>query len=465
MAQFFKPSAKKAGNRQQQPAQNKAIELSVSSVDSHGQGVARLNNNVVFVDTGLPGEKVRATIYQQKNRFAKAHLTQVLQASEQRITPKCEYFGACGGCQTQHCEPLPMLAFKQQAIEQSILRSKVEVVGKTKAKPRAIGDYQSHLPWQAPIHTQAWQYRRKTRLSVDARNRQKPLLGYRKAQSKQIVGIEHCDILTPGLQPLLAPLQGLFSRLALPDAIGHISLFEGNTLVQVCFRLIKHLSAADISLLVEFARQNQCQVLTEDNKGNFSALTGLQTNAQYSPVQGITLELQPNDFVQVNDKVNQAMIRQAIAWLAVDATDTVLDLYCGIGNFSLALAKQAKRVIGVEGVTKMVQQAQQNALSNGIDNCLFIQADLSQPAALTGHALPAMNKILLDPAREGAAQAVIEVASVHPDKILYVSCNPNSFARDAALLYARGYKIDKIALMDMFAQTAHTELMALFVPC
>ncbi len=462
MAQFFKPVQKRQKKQSQFQAEATTAILKIDSLDTQGQGVGRGEQGVVFVPGALPGETVQVRIVEQKKRFVRAQVEKLIAASEHRIEPGCEYFGRCGGCQTQHCEPEALLRWKQFAIEQLLLRQTV-VVG---SKVKRLQDLQGSLPWQSAIHSKPWGYRRKTRLSVDARQSDKVKLGFRQRQSSDIVSINHCGILVPELDRLLLPLQALLASLNQPQGVGHISLYYDEK-AHVCLRVTRDLPAADKQSIVSFAEDHDCQIYLETNSGEIQPLELSKlpfTPMKMSSAPELELHTGINDFVQVNDDVNRAMVAQSMRWLDLQPQDKVLDLFCGVGNFSLAIAQRVQQVVGVEGVSKMVQQAQINAQKNGITNASFVQGDLSNPATRLKTMLEQCNKVLLDPAREGAFEVMEQLGQISPSHLVYVSCNPNTFARDGAKLMALGYRIDKISVLDMFPQTAHTELMALFVP-
>ena len=321
----------------------------------------------------------------------------------------------------------------------------------------------SDLPWQDPLLDKAQGYRRKTRLALDCRNKNKAILGFRAKGSKQVVAISQCPILVKDLQDLIRPLQALIADMQQPGNIGHISLLKGDNAVQVCMRLTRSLVQADRELLLAFSQLQGCQLLLESQKNQFEPLGEHGDELYYLLNDTIKIHLQPNDFVQVNANINQQMIAQAISWLELKQDDEVLDLFCGVGNFSLPMARVCKYVIGLEGVSDLVQRASDNALLNGITNTAFYQSDLSQADCLGDPQYLKCNKILLDPAREGAYELIPQLSKLKVEKILYVSCNPATFVRDTQLLLEQAYVLDKVALMDMFPNTAHTELMALFV--
>lgn len=444
MVKIFKPS--KGANRGQGNKQA-AIQLQLDRLDHCGTAVATTHKPVVFVEGGLPGELCEVKITRQKARYWHAKVEKVLQPSPQRQQPFCSQFQHCGGCQHQHVDSQTMLEFKQQAVSSLLVKHGL-----------------TELPqWQPALLNPQRRYRRKTRLALDARNKQKLTLGYRSKGAAKVVNIRSCPLLEPELDALLVPLHELLPKLKAVTAIGHLSLLKGVNQLQLCLRVTRTLAASDKQVLQQFAQQHGCESVLEYGQDQFDYLSTATQPLYFSPDGKHKLLLQPNDFIQVNDKLNRQMVAQAIDWLDVQQDDKVLDLFAGVGNFSLPIAARCQALLGVEGVNTMVQRAQANALKNGITNAKFIHADLAQADALAQCRDFAPNKILLDPSREGAYNLMSQLAACGASHIVYVSCNPASFARDAALLIEQGYDLKQICLMDMFTYTAHTEMMSLFV--
>ena len=472
MAQIFQPGKNKTDKPKLAVGQKLSVQI--ERLDHLGQGVSSNHEPVMFVSGGLPGDTLTVNVIEHKPRFQKANIISVDKASEHRQEAFCVHYEHCGGCQTQHCEPHAMLDFKQQAIDELIKRSpltKEQPKGrnssissplKSKQTRKTIGDELTQLPWQAPLNSAAQGYRRKTRLSVDARHAQKTVIGFRAKQSNQVIDIQQCPILVPTLQALFVPLKQMLLGLKNPSAVGHVSLLSGDNLNQITLRVVKTLSQQDRIKLVEFGEKYQCQMLLEDNQHQFEALNFVDQTLSYS-LDDLYISLQPDDFVQVNGVLNEQMVAQAMNWLALNEDDHVLDLFCGVGNFSLPLAKRCQAVVAIEGVSKMVQRGIGNAQQNGIENIHFLHGDLADDRVLMQPEVRKCNKILLDPAREGAPAVADRIGRMKASHVLYVSCNPASFARDAGVMIGQGYTLDKVSVMDMFPQTAHTELMALFV--
>ncbi|WJG08714.1 23S rRNA (uracil(1939)-C(5))-methyltransferase RlmD [Aliiglaciecola sp. LCG003] len=482
MVNIFKPQRKPQGKAVGANNVGSKKVVKIAKLDQHGQGISADHQPIMFVDGVLPNETVEVVITEHKARMLRAKVLNVLEASPYRQVPFCQHFSQCGGCQTQFCASDAMLNFKQQAIEQQILHTPIGTGNKSN-KPakrglvksrkqslsaanssRTIADKMTNLPWVNQIQGDVQQYRRKTRLAIDARNPQDIRIGYRGKADNKVFSLQECPVLVADLQKLIEPIKAAIQSLQSPAKIAHIAMLKGDRGIQVNLRQVKPLSSNDHTILTKLAQRLDIQIVLEGSEQHQQPLNGEHSGVQFSPVVGVLLEAQMDDFIQVNQQINGQMIVQAIDWLQLSQDDTVLDLFCGIGNFSLPMAQRCKQVIGVEGVAKMVQRAKHNALSNHIENCRFEQADLAQTAFFQTKPAVSYQKVLLDPAREGALEAVSQLAKRSLSHIVYVSCNPATFARDAAKLLEGNYRIEKISLMDMFPQTAHTELMALFVP-
>ncbi len=426
---------------------NKAtLTLDVDNTDYEVNGLSRYKQKIAFVSGALSGEKVQVQVVEDKPGYLKARTIKVLMAAAGRQTPFCPHFQQCGGCQLQYLAPEQQSTLKQQGIDQ-LIRHQTGLAS---------------LPWQPMLSGGDRHYRRKARLGVWFDKKTRVLsVGFRAEGSKNITAISECSMLSPELQPALQLLPQLIKALPEPTAITHLELFSAGQRPYVVVRHVKPVTAAQ--------QQSFCQSWPEAYFIGDDGSDTLQPWQASTPVpaytlaeQGLRLQFQPGDFIQVNEAVNQQMVSQALAWLAVEADDVILDLYAGIGNFSLALAKQAKAVQGIEGVAKMVQQAATNALVNGLSNASFAQADLHLPWPEAPWRQQRYTKVVLDPARAGAQGAIEQVAMLKAAQILYVSCNAATFARDAKVLLAAGYQLQKLAGVDMFPHTSHLELMALF---
>lgn len=467
MVKTFRPPKKQRKPNKQHQASLPVLELDIQSLDHEGQGVVREHKPVVFVDGALPGERCRVALTEQKKNFSKGKVVEVLSAHPERQKPFCRHFGDCGGCLTQHIDHTSMMQLKQQAVA-GLLQKLANI-------PDEGNGY-----WQTAISDKGTGYRRKARLAVDFRDDAHRKVGFRGKGSSNVVAIDECPVLQADLQALITPIRELCEQLDTKSAIGHIDLLQGDQKVNgqvqvteplVVFRVTRNLSEQDRQRLLNFAQQSGCQLVLEVRPGEYESLYGNRIDEgayiQYSLPNDVQLQVGTSDFMQVNASVNWKMVETALLWLELEASDKVLDLFCGLGNFSLPVARHVAHVTGMEGVPEMVQRAKQNALRNGIQNVDFICKDLEQPETLHYWRNLDINKVILDPSRPGAKEMMSRIVELSPEKVLYVSCNPATFGRDIAELVGVAgqgkYRLDKIALLDMFPYTAHTELISLFV--
>lgn len=441
MVRIYQAKAKSLGPSQQ--------TLTIERWDHEAQSIAFHAGKICFIEGGLPGETVKVQLTEQKAQYAKGHVQAILTPSPLRVQALCPVAGQCGGCQLHHVGAEAALQLKQQAIA-DLLHHQLKV---------------TELPWQQPIIAQSQGYRRKARIGIwfDKASQQYQV-GFRKNQSNEILDVESCLVLSPTLSKALPALRQTLPKLQHGKAITHAEVVDADGKAFIILRHIKPLPEEDRTLLKQ--SWPEAYWFGEAESGQLTPWQENTPQTQYPLVlpnmQPVALTFSPGDFIQVNAHVNQQMVQQAIDWLRPCVDDRILDLYCGIGNFSLALAAMGATVVGIEGVDAMVQRASTNATLNQLTTCEFYQADLHLPWPKAGWPKANYNKILLDPARAGAAGAIDEVAKLKAAQILYVSCNPTTFARDAKVLLAKGFRIAKIGVMDMFPYTSHLELMALF---
>jgi 23S rRNA (uracil1939-C5)-methyltransferase len=425
-------------------------ELTIERWDQEAQSIAYHQGKICFVEGALPGERVKVHLTEQKAQYLKGRVSKVLQSSPLRIAPQCKFFGSCGGCQLHYVSAEDAQRLKQQALDQQ-LQHQLKL---------------QQLNWQPTLTGPESGYRRKARIGVwFDKKTNRFTVGFRKVGQKEITEVTDCMVLSTVIAPVFSVLQTVLPQLKQGSAVTHVEVLDADGKAYVVVRHIRPLPQSDQQQLKQ-AWPEACWI-GEGEPDQFSdwiAADGLTPvlTPSYPLADGQRLSFAPTDFIQVNATVNQAMVAQAIAWLAPVKTDQILDLYCGIGNFSLALAKHAGMVVGLEGVAAMVTTASRNARENGVNNTQFAQADLHVAWPKADWNQPKYQKVLLDPARAGALGAIDEVARLKPAQVLYVSCNPTTFARDAKVLLAKGYRLDKIGMMDMFPYTSHLELMALF---
>lgn len=436
MANFFTAKREKK-------QQVKQLNVTVSRLDQNGCGVAYPNKKPIFIEGTLPGEQVKVKIVEEKNKFARATLIECIGESEARVAPKCQHFHLCGGCNLQHLRYEEQITFKTEKVQQLFSRQDIEV----------------ELPWQPAILSQQWHYRRKARIGVQYDKRGQPTVGFRRQESNQLTPVKQCPVLVNDFADIFSALKVLLGKLSGKNAIGHVEVIAANVNIVVIRQLVT-MTAADKSHWESFAKQHHVVVYVDNGQDVFPLLAPEKT--YYQIEQACNIYFNVTDFIQVNHLVNNAMITQAQHWLALNAEDNVLDLFCGLGNFSLPIAQQVNTVVGVEGVISMVEQARANAKQNAISNCQFYQADLNADWQSHKWAHQQYSKAVIDPARAGAYGALEQLATLSIDTLLYISCDPVSLAKDSKLLLSQGYKITKIAIMDMFSQTKHVETMVMF---
>ncbi|MFB0767930.1 23S rRNA (uracil(1939)-C(5))-methyltransferase RlmD [Aeromonas salmonicida] len=437
MAQFFKP--------QKKSTQPQRIEFTVDSLDHHCVGIGRHQGKAIFIEGALPGEQVKARILDDKKQYAHAALQQVVTPAANRITPFCNHYRECGGCNAQHLGEAD-----QQAAKEAGLISLFERLGQIKA------------PVLEPVLTgESRAYRRVCRLAIKFdKNGRCTRVGFRRRQSNDLVEIEGCPVLAEPLSALIVPLRECLNRLKSQRELGHAELIQAEQGIMMLLRHTGRPNEADRALLVAFAKSQGIDLYLQAADERIEPLH--QAFQPSYSLDGLSLAFAPGDFIQVNGPINQSMVAQALAWLGASKDDKVLDLFCGIGNFTLPLARQAREVVGVEGDLAMVARAEENARRNGIDNARFYKADLSGDIVGMSWAREGFDLVLLDPARPGALEVMGHVVKLSPKRVVYVSCNPVTLARDSQVLVKGGYRLVRLGMLDMFPHTGHLESMALF---
>ena len=426
-------------------------EFSAEIVDliADGRGVARINGKATFIADALPGEQVRFKYTRTSRDLDEGRIVAIDRASPERVDPKCAHFGICGGCSLQHLAPESQIVFKQKQLLEAFAR-----IGKVSAQEVV-----------APITGAVWGYRRRARLSVKhvLKKGGVTYVGFRERDSLLLAALESCHVLDPRvglrLQAMARMIDHLDIRLALPQ----IEIAAADHVAMV-IRVNEKPSDADLGRLRQFAVDEGVDIHLQ--AGGPETITPLSPPARvldYSPDGSEQmLRFQPTDFIQINGSISQQIVRRAIEWLAPKRGERVLELFCGLGNFSAPLAKTGVELIAVEGEAGLVQRARENAERLGL-KIQFDQADLFTPSAdapwMQGH----FDAVLLDPPRSGAKEMMSLIAAKKPKRIVYVSCHPGTLARDAgALVNEHGYKLVRAGVMDMFPHTAHVESMALF---
>ena len=429
---------------------NREFELEIHGLSHDGRGVGRLDGKAVFVNGALMGETVRVRQIGRNRHFDEAVTLEVLKASDDRVVPRCQHFGVCAGCVLQHLAEDKQIEAKQQVLIENLAR-----IGHVEAE--------TILP---PMTGDSWGYRRKGRLSVRyVEKKEKTLVGFREIDSRFVADLSECHTVIPALGTRLPELSALVDSLDAKRTIAQIEFIAGDGPVALIFRNLETLNESDAEKLKQFAISSGFAVFLQPGGVNsVVSLWPLETSLEFAiPKYDIRLAFKPLDFIQVNASLNQKMIDQAIAMLDPQAGERVLDLFCGLGNFTLPLARTAAAVVGVEGEAGLVARARENAVLNSISNAEFYAADLAKDLSDEPWMQQGFDKLLLDPPRVGAAEVLAQMPLKNIRRIVYVSCHPASLARDAGFLVReRGYKLKAAGVMDMFPHTAHVESIALF---
>ena len=429
MAQFY--SAKRRVTTRQ------IITVTVNDLDPFGQGVARHQGKALFISGLLPQEQANVVVVEDKKQYARAQVKRRLSDSPQRQAPRCPHFGICGGCQQQHAS----IELQQQSKRAALAR----------LMKRDVDDIIAASPWG---------YRRRARLSLNYQPKSQQLqMGFRKANASEIVDVVQCPVLVPALGALLPAVRECLSELKSVRQLGHVELVQADNGPLMVLRHTAALPAADKEKLERFSQSHGLSLYLAPQS---EILEHIRGEAPWYTSDGLRLVFSPRDFIQVNDGVNQLMVRTALEWLDIQPQDRVLDLFCDMGNFTLPLAKRAAQVVGVEGVPALVAKGQENAALNGLHNVTFFHENLEEDVTRQAWAKHGFDKVLLDPARAGAAGVMLHIIKLAPRRVVYVSCNPATLARDSDVLLQAGYTIQRLAMLDMFPHTGHLESMVLF---
>lgn len=425
------------------------IELDVEDLAHDGRGVARNDGKTVFVRGALPGERVRAGLKRRKRNFDEAETLEVLSPSAERVEPRCQHFGVCGACVLQHLAPAAQIAAKQKVLEENL---------------RRIGHVEPQT-WLPPLTAEPWSYRRKGRLSVrHVQKKGRTLVGFREANPRFVADLSRCEIMHPALGPKLAELAQLVDSMEGKADIPQIEFAAGDETVALVVRHLKPLSDADRERWRNYAELEGFAVyLQPGGNDSVTPLWPPQPRLRFSLPGDVDFEFEPLDFVQINAAINRQMVDRVLELFACTSDMRVLDLFCGLGNFSLPLARRAGEVSAVEGDAGLMERARANATRNGIDNVEFHVANLFEDHRQASWARQDWDAILLDPPRAGAEQVLAYLPRKATPKVVYVSCHPGSLARDAAILVNKhGMVLRSAGVMDMFPHTAHVESIAVF---
>ena len=425
----------------------------IESLDHEGRGITRLEGKTIFVDGALPGELVEFVSYRKKDTYENARVQRIIRASADRVEPKCPHFGVCGGCSMQHLSSEGQVAAKQRVLESNLWH-----LGRLVAEQ-----------FYSPIYGPFWGYRFRARLS--ARMVQKKggmLVGFHERKSSYVADMQQCPNLPPHVSALLMPLRELVGSLSINAAMPQIELAVGDDMTALVLRILEPLNGADEALLRQFADRHQVVFYLQPK--------GPATAYRFYPLDGPALSYRlpeyaiehffsPTEFTQVNHAINRVLVRRAMALLDPQPGARVADMFCGLGNFTLPIARSGARVVGIEGSAELVRRAGENAAANGLaDQVEYGVANLFEATPESLAQLGAFDKMLIDPPREGAVELVKSLSETGgPHRIVYVSCSPATLARDAAILVSqKGYRLRGAGVVNMFPNTSHVESIALF---
>ncbi|WP_438970397.1 23S rRNA (uracil(1939)-C(5))-methyltransferase RlmD [Methylophaga sp.] len=440
-----------AKRRRRQKLPQEAVTAEIESLSHDGRGIARIEGKTVFVDGALAGETASFQYTRLHKKFDEAKAIDIANPSDDRVEAKCHHFGVCGGCSLMHMSPQAQLELKQGTLAEHFTH---------------FGSLEPEA-WLPPLTGPLWGYRRKARLGVKyVTKKEQVLVGFREKASPFIAKLDQCEVLDPRVGLRLTELGEMIAGLEAYNRIAQIEVAMDDINVALVFRNLDPLSEHDKQSLIDYGQKNDLWIYEQPGgPDTVTALWPEKPQLSYAPEAGLTLNFDPSDFTQVNAGINEKMVQRTLELLDIQPEDRILDLFCGLGNFTLPLAKRVTEVVGVEGDLALVNHARHNALLNQLSNAEFEQADLTQtelkdyPWAKQG-----FNKILLDPPRSGAFEVLHQLADLGAECLVYVSCNPATLARDAGeLVNQHGYTMEAAGIMDMFPHTNHVESIAVFI--
>jgi 23S rRNA (uracil1939-C5)-methyltransferase len=426
--------------------------LHIESLDQEGRGIAHRDGKTIFIEGALPGEAVTANIFRKKPNYEIGHVERVITQSSQRVTPQCPNFDRCGGCSMQHLEARAQIAAKQRVLEDALWH-----IGKV--RPEQM------LP---PIHGPAWGYRHRTRLtSRYVSKKGRVLVGFHEKRSSFVVDMTSCDVLPPRISALLPALRTMVGALSIRERLPQIEVAIGDAVDVFVLRVLDPPSTEDCVVLKAFAQQHGVHLYLQ-SRGPETALPfwpEAPADLYYTlPEFGVKLPFFPTEFTQVNHQINRVLVRRALRMLDPQPGERIADMFCGMGNFTLAIAASGASVLGVEGSAPLLQRARENASVNGLAARIEYRAmNLAKIDVTSLAAMGRFDRMLIDPPRDGAIDLVNALGAEAPSRIVYVSCSPATLARDAEILvHQHGYAFSKAGVVNMFPHTAHVESMACF---
>jgi 23S rRNA (uracil1939-C5)-methyltransferase len=425
------------------------LEGDIVDLAQDGRGVARVDGKAVFIDGALPGERVRFRIFKRRRQFDEAGLIEILSASADRTTPRCRHFGVCGGCSLQHLEPEAQIRAKQSQLQDAF-----EHIGRV-APQRVL----------APMTGPHWAYRRRARLGVKyVHKKGRVLAGFREREKPFLADIRRCEILVEPLKDLPSELAALAETLSIRDKLAQVEVAAGDEHTALVLRVMEAPTAEDVQKISDFGAARGLQIFLQS--GGLDTVRPVGEGyppLSYTVDEGrVSIEFGPVDFIQINRDINARLVSACLNLLEPRSGDAVLDLFCGLGNFTLPLARRVRHVLGVEGDAGLVAKARHNAVRNGIANAEFAAENLFDPPKFGRWAEQHFDLVLLDPPRAGAAELLPLMSQWQPRRVVYISCHPGSLARDAGTLGTLGFTLTDAGVMDMFPHTTHVESIAVF---
>lgn len=437
-------------SKRRQRIPDEPIEVTITDLSHDGRGIARHNDKVVFVQNALPGETVHAKLNRRTRNFDEAVAEQITNPAADRVEPACTFYQVCNGCTMMHISDEKQIEFKFNTLKSNLTKM-------AKITPKQ---------WLPPLSDQHWHYRRRARLSVKwVTGKDKVLVGFREKNGRFVADMTDCLVLEKPLAKLIQPLQTLIGKMAIKTQIPQIECAMSDDSVALIMRHMRELPDADLTLVKEFAEQHQLQMFLQ-SKG---PKTIKPLMPDYPPLafslteQQLRYEFLPNDFIQVNHRMNEKMVAQVLSHMKLTKEAKVLDLFCGLGNFTLPIAQNCAQVVGVEGDQQLVERAGHNARLNNIDNAEFFVADLTKDHSQSEWFKQTYSHVLIDPPRSGAWEILPLIAETDAETLVYVSCHPGSLARDTErLVHELGFTLEYAGVMDMFPHTSHVESMAVF---
>lgn len=442
---------KSAAKKRQALAALASFVARIEDLTHEGMGVARREGKTVFVEGGLPGESVECVYTARRSRRDEARVVRILEPAPERVEPRCPHFSFCGGCALQHLAPVSQLASKQRGLLDSLTH-----IGRL--EPDRVLE-----PMTGPL----WGYRRRARLGVKwVAKKGRVLVGFRERHSPYVADLKRCEVLDGRVGGLLEELARLVESLSVRERLPQIEVACGDAVAALSLRVLAPPSESDLRSLRAFGERYGLALYLQPGGPDSVRPLDLAAPALSYRLPGFELDLafEPYHFIQINAALNRQLIERACDLLEVGPEDRVLDLFCGLGNFSLAMARRARAVVGVEGDSRLVEWARRNAVRNDIGNATFAVADLAGDLAGQPWLQGGYDKVLLDPPRSGALELMAHVAALGPRRVVYVSCHPATLARDVGVLGQRfGYRLDSVGVVDMFPHTTHVESVAVLV--